>query len=68
MTLKQMRDSKGLTSAYVASQLGISRRQFNRIESNEGYLTPTRIKIMSKLYGIKMSEIEEGAKHVRWIN
>lgn len=68
MTLKEMRVAKGLTSSYVAKQLGISHRQFNRIEAGEGYLTKERSKIMSKLYGMKMLDIEEGAKNIEGIN
>lgn len=59
MTLKEMRVSKGLTASYVAMQLGISHRHFNRIEAGEGYLTGDRIEILSKLYKTKKSEIEK---------
>lgn len=68
MTLKEMRVSKGLMSAFVSKQLGITYRQFKRIEDGEGYLTIERIKLLAKLYNVKMSEIEEGAKKSERIN
>lgn len=60
MTLKEMRKAKGISPSHVAKQLGISYRQYNRIEHGEGYLTKERVKILSKLYGVKMSQIAEG--------
>jgi len=68
MTLKEMRVAKGLTSIYIANQLAISHRQFSRIEAGEGYLTKERVKIMSRLYGVRISEIEEGAKRIEGID
>ena len=62
MNLKQIRVIKGFMSSYVAKQLGISHRQFNRIESGEGYLTEERVELLAKVYKVKTSEIREGAK------
>lgn len=59
MELKKLRISQGLTPSFVARKLGISYRQFNRIENGEGYLTEERIEILSKLYNVKKSQITE---------
>lgn len=62
MTLRDMRVDKGLSSSYMAKNLSISQRQFNRLEAGETKLTKERIKIMSKIYRVKMSEITEVIK------
>ena len=37
-TLKEVRESKGITQKFVASQLGISRQQYHTIENHPNYV------------------------------
>ena len=62
MKLKEMRVAKGLTTKYVAQQLGISQRLLQFIEHDGKYLPNDRIKKLAKIYNVKMSQIAEGAE------
>lgn len=62
MTLREIRVAHGFSTAFVAKQLGISHRQFNRIEAGQSGITKERLRTLSRLYGVKMSEIAEGVK------
>ena len=37
-TLKEVRESKGITQKFVASQLGISRQHYHTIENHQNYV------------------------------
>lgn len=59
MTLKDLRKSRGIYPSFVAMTLDISVRHFHRIENAEGYLTKDRARKLAKLYGVKVSEIQD---------
>lgn len=50
--LKQFRLKKGLTQADVAKQIGISVRQYQRVENGESFLTKDKLNKLEDLFGI----------------
>ncbi len=59
MNLKEFRATKGMYPSFVAKELNVTVRHFNRIENGEGYMTKERAKKLSKIYNTQLSEIVE---------
>ena len=57
MKIKNMRKQKGFYQKYVASQLGICARHYQRIESGIQKPSEKQLLLLSKLFGCKMSQI-----------
>lgn len=61
MTLKEIREAKGLNPSYVANKLNMKYRQFYNLETGKTKMTLDRALKLSKLYSVSMKAIEEGA-------
>jgi len=57
LNIKKIRELKGYSQDYMASQLEISQRQFSRIEKNEVDLNLSRLTEISKLLEVTPSQI-----------
>ncbi len=57
LNIKKIRELKGYSQDYMASQLEISQRQFSRIEKNEVDLNLSRLNEISKLLEVTPSQI-----------
>lgn len=57
MKLREIRKMKGLTSEYVANQLGIKTRTLNKKE-RENSFTVLQLKELCKLFDVKIEEID----------
>jgi transcriptional regulator with XRE-family HTH domain len=55
--IKAIRLSKNYTQDYVASQMGISQRQYSKIESCEVKIDFDRLKKLSEIFDINLSEM-----------
>lgn len=56
--LKELRKSKGFMGAFVAEKLGISLRQYQKIEKGDCKLSDKRVEVMSKVIGASETEIK----------
>lgn len=56
-TLREWRKEKGLTIAYVSSQLGLSPFSLNAKERGERQFTMRQLKILCDLYSISLKDI-----------
>lgn len=74
MTIKEMRKKKGLLQGYVAEQLGISQRHYQKMENEGQKIKDKYKKKMAKLFGCKLSQIcdddikKEGEKVEKILN
>jgi len=57
MGIKGIRKQKGLLQKYVASQLNICARHYQRIENGEQIPSKKQVEILSKLFICDMSKI-----------
>lgn len=57
MTIKNIRKQNGLLQKYVANQLGICARHYQRIENGEHQPSKKQIEILSKIFRCDMSKI-----------
>lgn len=62
MTLKDIRKNKGILAQKIAEYLGISYRQFHRIESGNAKLDDTKAESLSQIYKVDVVEIKEAWK------
>lgn len=54
-----MRKNKGILARKIAEQLGISYRQYHRIEMGEAKLDKPKVEKLSQIYGTETSQIEK---------
>ncbi|GCD13045.1 helix-turn-helix domain-containing protein [Clostridium tagluense] len=59
MALKELRKEKGILAKKVAECLGISYRQYHRIELGEVKVNSLKLEILSQIYGINGKQIEK---------
>ena len=57
MTFREIRKQKGLTSEYVADQLGIKPRTLNKKERENSFGTFQK-GILCRLYDVKIEEVD----------
>lgn len=62
MTLKDIRKNKGILAQKIAEYLGISYRQFHRIESGNAKLDDTKAENLSQIYKVDVTEIRQAWK------
>lgn len=62
MTLKQLRQGKGLTVARAAAELGLSERHLYRLESGHSPLGRTVAVAMSAVYGVPVADVERAGR------
>ena len=60
--LAELRKSKGLTSTYVAKQLGITRNSYYKKENLLSPVTVTEGICLSSLFGVGVDQIKELTK------
>lgn len=59
MTLKDLRKEKGILARKIAEHLGISYRQYHRIENGKAKLDKLKIEKLSQIHEINVTQIEE---------
>lgn len=55
--LRKLRELKGYSQEYVASQLGISQRAYSKIETNQAKLDWNRLAEIAKIFELETSDI-----------
>lgn len=56
-TIRKARTAKGFSQEYMAENLGISQRQYSRLENGESEITLSYLDKISKQLDIKLSEL-----------
>lgn len=59
MVLKELRKEKGISAKKVAECLGISYRQYHRIEVGETEVNSWKLERLSQIYGIDAIQIKK---------
>ena len=58
-TLKDLRKSKGILAKKIAEWLGITYRQYHRIELGKVKLDKLKVEKLSQIYDVDVTDIEE---------
>ena len=58
--IKKSRQEQDISQSELASQLGISRPTYNKIENNQGEITLTQAQTLAEIFGISLDDLIQG--------
>lgn len=59
MKIKEIRESKGLKQSFVASELGVTRQWFAKLEQGKKPLSKLQKEKLSQIFNISLESLEE---------
>lgn len=60
MNIKELRKSKGITQKFLASQLGITRQWFAKLETGDKEISKLQKERLAKIFNLPVEVFKEG--------